>query len=150
MKRIAVLILSAVLLTTLAGGVDAKKKPRRVSRQATANYDTPAPGLSGGPWAGNCGSPSTGCTVFGTGAGESYASFVIEDASGQATSGSVWRGSGTNLELLAQFCGETTEPVQIPAGESITVTAHTGPSPSNTCPGVATSGAVTATFSNLP
>ena len=151
MRKVISLLLIAALAVPLSASIaDAKKKPKRVSREATAVYDTPAPGISGGPFFANCGSPSTGCVSFTTSSTERFAQFAIEDTTGQSAAGSVWQGTGTNLVLITEFCGKTEEAISIPAGEAITVTAHAGASPSNVCPGIATSGLVRATFSNLP
>ena len=149
-KRFVVLAISALLIASLAATGEAKKKPRKVTREATAPYDTPAPGLSSGPFVANCASPSTGCVQFGTGTTERFASFTIEDAAGLPAAGGVWTGESTDLTLIAQFCGTTEEPISFSGGENLTVTIHATSSPSNVCPGAATNGTVTGTFSNLP
>lgn len=149
MKRSFIIAILAILIVgSIAVTADAKKKkPRRVERQATAAYDTPMPGVAGVHEVGYCGSPNTGCAQFPTGAHDRFAMFEISDASGLPPTAAVHKSPSE--PPIAVFCGKTEEPIAIPAG-GVTVTIHVGPSPENICQGAATSGTVTATFSNLP
>ena len=141
-------LLAILIVGSISAAADAgRKKVRKTERQATATYDTPMPGVAGVHEVGFCGTPSVGCAQFATGADDRYAMFEIADASGLPPTAAVH--VSPSEPPLAVFCGKTEEPIKIPAG-GVTVTVHVGPSPENICLGAATSGTVTATFSNLP
>lgn len=151
MKRTAVILLTAALITSPVGGAaEAKKKKgkktQKIERVASAAYDAPAPGVAGVLSGGNCGSPNTGCAQFMVGQGETFASFKIVDGSGQAATGAIATDDGS---YQGYFCGATDAPFPVTAGATYTVWVHNGPSVENACPGVATSGTVEATFTNF-
>ena len=146
MKRsIAAAVVLVVSLGALAP-VSSAKKPKRVTRTAESLYDAPAIGSG----AGICPNATNSCARFPTGVGEKFLTLEITDSTGlpvYATVGQDLDGD-TFTDQSTIVCGKTTDPIAIEPG--IEVVVFPWAVGRTTCPGVATSGKVKATFSNLP
>ena len=150
-KRLLTLVLVLGLITGAVATAEAKKKPKRTSRTVEGSYDSPVLGIYA-----RCGEPGVGCTSFSAGSNERFVTAKVQDAHSlpvyvlvrSAASGAF--GEGT--ETFGEFCGETTEPIAIPPGGKLEFMVGAAASVYlYSCePGVATSGTITATFSNLP
>ena len=145
-KLVVGLTVAAVGLVPVLSA-DAAKKPKRVQRVVSSAYDAPAPGVAGIASGGNCGSPNTGCAKVTLASNERYISVEITDSSGLPASGAIYSAQTT---LVGTFCGKTEEALLVDPGVELTIWAHAGPTDSNPCPGVATSGSIVSTLSNLP
>ena len=157
MKRsiAVVLMLGLIASMALAAPAQAQKKKKIVKLERVVEYDyqAPSPGVSG--VVGACltviGIDGTACQDTPTGAGEVFVNVKVEDASGQPTNFDLAQDSDAanpGLEIFASGCGETDGaiPIEEALALRVSVTAVGGPD----CPGVATTGHVTITFSNLP
>lgn len=142
-------IVGALLLGALAAPVHAgkKSKPRKVEMP----YSEPAYGTAG---VGVC-FQGASCAFFGPpAAGEKFVSVSIEDDLGTDVYASVIQdtnGDGNFLatdDLTVNFCGATTEPVEIEPGKDVSVWVWQGPGANPPCASAASSGTVTATFSS--
>ena len=161
MKKTLSIVLLALLIAGAFAAVPAqakkKKKPKksvRVERLVEYEYQTASPGISG--VVGACmtvlGVEGTACQDFPTLANESFVKVVVEDATGQPTNFDIAQDVDgpdvPGLNIIASGCGESAEAIPITPGLAVrvSVTALGGPD----CPGVATTGAVKATLSNMP
>lgn len=125
----------------------------KVTRTEEVRYSDPAIGTAG---IGLC-FQGDSCVFVEPEAGEKYVSVEIADDVGplpvyasiiQDTS-----GDGSWLvtdDRTTHICGATVAPIEIVEGKTVTVWIWEGPGASPPCAGVATSGTVTLTFSNLP
>ena len=150
MKRFLVL---SMVLGLLAGNVvaaEAKKKPQRITRTVEGSYDSPVLGMYG-----ECAeTDGIGCVSFVARAHEQYVTAKVHDAHGlpvfvlirSAPTGAFGQGA----ETYGTFCGETTEPIAVPAGSPLEFWVGAAASAYGCQPGIGTSGTITATFSNLP
>ena len=156
MKKLIALALTAGLVAgAMAMPADAAKKKKKkvvkVTREATGTYQAPTPIA-----AGLCGqADAVGCVTIPAALGEKYVTAKVTDSHGQPVAVAVKAdldGNGNTEVLYGTFCGETTEPILI--DEGATVTFWVGISPDTAAlgcaPGTGTQGTVTATFSNLP
>ena len=146
MRRIFVALMAALVVTGLlaAPSVAGNRKPK--PRKATASYDSPA--IGGGDATGIC-SGSNGCVSFGVSGKERTIHLLIEDAAGLPVSATVGQDtdpSNATTEVVGRFCGETTEPLAIEPGITVTVWLWLLPGANPACPGAATNGTVTATL----
>lgn len=144
------LVLGAVAVPAAQAGK--KKAPKRTERVAEASYQGPAIGAAG---RGICSPGTLGCFPFGASATEKYVSIEIADTVPSGVFASVTQDlDGDNFaDTTVDICGTTPEPVQIEPGIEVTVFLWEGPgvtTAGNPCPGGATQGTITATFSNLP
>lgn len=144
------LLAGALVAPAEAGKKKRKKKPKRIERVAEGTYDNPAIGIPGVVGTSSAG----GAVEFGLAAKEKFVSVEIEDASGQpvmATMSQEQDDSTPAWNIIATFCGETEEAVEVLPGVPIRVSVYTIPGPDYpTCTGPASSGTITGTFSNLP
>ena len=150
MKRFLVL---SMVLGLLAGNVmaaEAKKKPQRTTRTVEGSYASPVLGMYG-----DCAEQEgIGCVSFVAGEQERYLTAKVQDAHGlpvfvlirSKAAGAFGEGS----EPYGTFCGETTEPIAVPPGTELEFWVGAAASVYGCQPGFATSGEITATFSNLP
>ena len=134
-----------------------KKKPKKYSRTAEASYTTPPVGVSAsvaGTSAGGgyCAGFPGDCVSFPTTAKDKYVKIKVDDSSGTNVVGYIDQGDTTGDgvgDLVHRFCGEHAVSVPITAGVPVGVNIYSG-----TCdesnPSAATTGTVTATFSNKP
>ncbi|MDQ3958691.1 MAG: hypothetical protein M3273_10255 [Actinomycetota bacterium] len=150
-RGIAVALVTVVAVaggSALPAGAAKKPKPRTFELA----YSEPAIGAAG---AGVCLQGSS-CLFFGPPAGkEKFFSVEIEDSSGLPAPASVIQdtnGDGNFLvtdDLTVGICGATTEPIEIEPGKDVSVWVwRAGANPP--CPGTASSGMATATFSATP
>lgn len=151
-KPLAVLLLLGLLAGALAAGpADAakkkKKKPKRVERVVEVVYQAPAIGSG----AGVCLRPTNSCGDIPIGLKEKFVKIEITDATGLPVFFGV--GQDTDPDAVGtetshgEFCGSTgDDPIEVLPGYTLIVF----PWAVGTCPGVATTGTVTATLSNLP
>lgn len=158
MKRAAVM---CVLVGLVAGALvapagAANSKPKRVTRSAEATYDLPyliSPSLAGGGCfhAGGIGNP---CPVFMLEKGEQWVTMEVHDASGTPAAFKIWQKKDPNdlssSTMGGPFCGTTgNEPVRLAPGVEVGVSVFAFGDV--ICPGgFATTGTVTAVFSNVP
>ncbi len=156
MRKPFMVLLACSLLTSafVAPSAEAKKKKKkkRVERKVEATYQAPAAGS--GPTGGLCSPGNFGCVVFPLARGEQFAKVEIEDSTGTdiyATLGQDTDDNPMTIETVGSFCGSTgEEPLAIRPGLEVYVSVYTGPGTDPPCAGVASSGSVKATFSNLP
>ena len=150
MKRFLIMLMVFGLVAGLMATAEARKKPQRATRTVEGSYDTPVLGMFG-----ECaGSHGIGCVTFSVGAEERFVTAKVHDAHGlpvfvlirSVPSGPFGEGS----EIYGTFCGETTEPIAVPAGSDLEFWVGAAASVYGCQPGIATSGTITATFSNLP
>ncbi len=150
MRKTTVVGLVAVLACaagSMPAGAAKRAKPKRTMEMP---YSEAAIGAAG---AGVCLQGSS-CLFFGPPArGEKRFAVVIEDDLGQPVPASVIQdtnGDGNFLvtdDLTVGICGSTDEPVEIEPGKAVSVWVwRAGANPP--CPGTATSGTATATFSS--
>ena len=156
MRRMIVVLLTLGLLAgALAmpaeAGKKKKKKPKepvKVERTAEAPYQCPC-GIDGVVGFITGGGEFGGATLP-TGAAEVFVKVEVADNGGQKVAGSVAQdldGDGFT-DTSADFCGSTETAVPIETGLEIAVYIYTLGTAG--CPGPATGGTITATFSNLP
>lgn len=151
MKKPFLALLAVTLLVgSLAGPAEAKKP--RTERTAEASYDHPALGVPG--VAATCTPDGGGCVIFTAHTHERYVSVQIEDSLGTAVYArvSVDGDGDRTFESRHAICGATKEALRIPPGANVLVWISAGPDPFQEppCPGGASSGIITATFSNQP
>ena len=150
MRKTMVVALAVALGCTLAGAPAGAKRAKPKKRTLELPYTEPAIGAAG---AGVCLQGSS-CLFFGApAAGERLFSVAIEDDLGQPVPASVIQdtnGDGNFLvtdDLTVGICGATDEPVEIEPGKAVSVWVwRAGANPP--CPGTATAGTATATFSS--
>ncbi|MGH2757407.1 MAG: hypothetical protein ACRDI3_06430 [Actinomycetota bacterium] len=157
MKRtliVVVLVMGLVAagLTVAEAKKKKKRKPVRIERVVEVEYQAPALGV-GAAGTGVCLVPTNSCGNVATGSDDLFLKVEVIDAAGQAVQLDI--GQDTDPEALGTettigtVCGSTEEALSIPApGASITTFpwAIGGPD----CPGVATSGTIMFTLSNMP
>ena len=144
-------LLLALLAGTLVTPADAaKRKPKKVTRQAQATYGSPAPispSTAGGCWEVG----ESLCPIFPISATERWVTMeVVDDASSAPVAFSIVQEDEQTGIRGGPFCGSTGEdPVEVTPGVEVGVMIYT--SGDVVCPSaVATTGTVKAVFSNLP
>lgn len=150
MRKTVVLGLVLALGCTAGGSPAGAKRAKPKKRTFELKYAEPAAGAAG---AGVCLQGSS-CLFFGPPApGETHFAVEIEDDLGQPVPASVIQdtnGDGSFLvtdDLTVGICGATDEPVEIEPGKDVSVWVwRAGANPP--CPGTATAGTATATFSS--
>lgn len=128
-----------------------KKKPKRIERTAEAEYlgATGFRGVQDSPCAGE----GVGCTVFPIEEGERFVAIEIADAAGGPVWASVYiNGYSDGTDPHEHVCGGSDSPFMLreDLSELVVITTQTTAGATNPCDGPATSGTVTATFSNIP
>ncbi len=153
-KAIAVALALGLLAGAMVAPAEAgkKKKKKRVERVAETTYEAPA--LGSATTGGVCLRPTNSCGDIATSGDEKCVKVEIADATGTAVAFTLGQDSdpatlGTELDY-GQFCGTTgDEPIEIEPGYPLVVFPWAFGDV--VCPGgVATTGTVTATLSNLP
>lgn len=120
-----------------------KKKPVRIERVVEGTYDNPAPGIGGVVYFNNLG----GQLDAPSGPNEFYMSIEIVDDSGQPTYFNI-SADGT---IIGGGCGKTETPIESTPGLAYKISVTMGPGlEAPDCMGVATSGTIKVTFSNMP
>ena len=142
-------IMIAVLLVIGAGtpvAAGKKAKPRKME----ISYTEPAYGTTG---IGLCFQGSS-CAFFGDPIGkEKFVSVTVRDDLGTDVYASVIQDTNEDGAYLAtddltvHFCGETEEPIELEPNKAVSVWVWQGPGANPPCPGAASAGTVTATFS---
>ena len=154
MKRILVLMMALSLVVGAVASAEAgkkKKKPKKVERTVEGTYDGPTLVI-----AGFCGqSGAIGCVELVAGANESFVTAEVTDAHGQPVFvqiGADTDGNNQDDTSYGSFCGSTDEPLVVDPGATLHFWVGVSPDPSiaGCVPGLATTGKITATFSNLP
>jgi hypothetical protein len=152
-RTIAVSLTAALILGAVALPADAgkKRKKKRIKRVMELSYTEPAYGTAG---IGLCFQGSS-CLFYGPPAPkEKFFSVEIEDSLGQAVNASVIQDTNEDGNYLAtddltvHICGATEEPIEIEPKKEVAVWVWQGPGVNPPCPGGASSGTATATFSN--
>ncbi len=161
MKKAIVVALTAGLVAgAFVGPADAgkkKKKPVRVERVVEVDYAAPGlgvttPAASGGicPFADPT---SQECIEIPLQLGEAYIKVEIDDAAGQTVAGYISQGDtdGDGIsDLYGDFCGAHPEPIELLSTSApVRVSFYNG-AKTDCAPSLATTGTITATFSNLP
>ncbi|MGH2808405.1 MAG: hypothetical protein ACRDKT_14145 [Actinomycetota bacterium] len=143
---IATLLLAGLVVPAHAGK---KAKPRK----SELPYSEPAYGTAG---VGVC-FQGASCAFFGDPLGsEKFVGASIEDDLGYPVFGSVIQDTNEDGNYLAaddltvNFCGKTSEPVEVEPNKSVSVWVWQGPGAAPACAGAASSGTITAIFSSKP
>lgn len=146
-KPIMVVLALGVVIAGLTPGQAAnKKKVKKVTRVVESVYDAPAIGSG----AGICPGATNSCGRLAAGSKEKFVTIEITDATGlpvYATVSQDLDGDSFSDESTT-ICGTSTEPISIHPGVEVIVFPWAVGRPS--CPGLATTGVVKATFANLP
>lgn len=153
MRKITIVMLLALVAPgLLASPVTAGKKKRPPKpRKIELSYAAPAYGTAG---AGVC-FQGESCLFFGPPVKkERFFSVEIVDDLGTAVYASVIQDTNEDGNYLATddltvpICGETEEPIEIERAKPVSVWVWQGPGADAACPGGASSGTATATFSS--
>ena len=150
MRKTIVSVAVAMLLVgslTVPAHAGKKAKPRKLE----IKYTEPAHGTHG---VGVC-FEGTSCAFFGDPMlKERFISVTVEDDLGTDVYATVIQDTNEDGNYLAAddlavgFCGSTEEPVEIEPDKGVSVWVWQGPGASPPCPGVASAGTITATFTN--
>ncbi|MGH2735819.1 MAG: hypothetical protein ACRDKZ_09585 [Actinomycetota bacterium] len=143
-------LVAVLALGLFAAAVEAKprkKKPKGIERTQEWEYQAPAFGSGTGV----CLRPTNSCADFVPVKGEKFMTVEITDATGVPVYFSVAQDTDPDAvgseKDLGEFCGKTEKPIKrFATGAQITVFPWSVGS--SDCPGIATQGVVTATFSN--
>jgi hypothetical protein len=146
-KTIATLLAVGLLAGAFAAPAEAVKKKKR---KAEGTYANPAVGIPGVVGSGSAG----GTFEFPITSKESFISVEIADDGGADVIFTMSQNTDPSTdtwEIFGTWCGKTEEPVPVAPGIAVRVSVYTIPGPDQpTCVGPATSGTISATFSNLP
>jgi hypothetical protein len=147
-KTIVVGLVAAVCLAAAGLPAEARKRPKPQKRTIELAYTEPAAGAAG---IGVCLQGSSCLFYGGPAPGESHFGVVIEDDLGQPVPASVIQDTNEDGNFLVTddltvgICGATEEPIEIEPGKAVSVWVwRAGANPP--CPGTATAGTATATF----
>lgn len=143
MKRIVVVLMSLGLLAGALGTAEAgNKRVERTVQGSYQPYPTPITGCNSltGPWA---------CLIVKTRPTEAFFSATVADASGQPVLVNVH----SQDEWLTSFCGQTSRPIAIRPGSTLSFDIGQGRAPFSTdlrCPQhvLKTTGTIKVTLSN--
>lgn len=162
MKRILVLMMVIGLIfgsiATAEAGKNKKKKkvppaPVRVERVAEAIYDAPAFGSAS--TGGVCAAATNSCAAIPTGADDLFVKVEVKDTTGTPVAFTLGQdtdpatlGTETRYGIFCGTTGDTPIPIEAVGVELLSFVWAFG---DIVCPGgVATTGTVVATFSNMP
>lgn len=160
MKKAIVVALTAGLVAgAFVGPADAgkKKKVKRVERVVEVDYAAPGIGVTTPAAAGGicpfADPTSQECIEIPLQLGEKYVKIEIADAAGQKVAGYISQGDtdGDSIsDLYGDFCGGHPEPIALQSSSApVRVSFYNG-AKTDCAPSLATTGTITATFSNLP
>ena len=152
-KSVAFLLILGLVASFAAVPAQAKKKPKRVERQAQGTYVAPATVV------GNCTqTDGVGCMTIQTGGSEQFLTAKVTDATGQPVFVTVQADLDGDIQaetFYGSFCGETAEPIQFDPGAALIF--WVGPASripdratSGCVPGQGTQGTLDVTLSNMP
>jgi len=153
MKKSIVLLLVLGMIFGAVASAEAgkKKKPKKVTRVVEGGYDAPALILVG-----TCSQTGAiGCVAIVTAPNEKFLSAEVTDQHGQPVYVSVSAdtdGDNSDDTTYGSFCGSTKEPIAIDPG----VEAHLwvgftlDPGFVGCAPGIATTGTISVSLSNMP
>ena len=153
MKRLMVV---AMVLGLIAGAMSVeasakkkkkKKKPApivRVERSETLEYSAPGFVAAADAHAANVCADGTGCLSFAVEAVDRYVSIAVTDKTGTPSPMEVTIGDADGVV----YCGKTDAPLKLAGATEVSVTVGIAAPPD--CEAATTTGAVKATFSNLP
>lgn len=144
MKRFLVLFLILGLVVGSVATAEAgKKKKKPYVRVIEGTYANPAPGIGGIATLNGAG----GTLEVPTAGNEAYMSVEVIDDSGQ----NAYFGIAEDSTIVAGGCGKTAEPLAITPGAPHNITVTIGPGLEDpTCAGVATSGTIKVTLTEVP
>ena len=150
------LLVGSLAIPAEAGKKKKKKKPApvvRVERTVESVYQAPAIGSPA--TGGACPNATNSCAELATGADDQYVKITVTDATGTPVAFSLAQDTdeatlGSEVDM-GVFCGTTGDaPIKVQA-PGVPVLSFVWAFGDVTCPGgVATTGTVTGTFSNLP
>jgi hypothetical protein len=160
-RSLTMLLVLGLIVGSLVGTAEAKKKKKkvkRIERVVEITYNGPNAGVSTPAATGGVCQLSTdepgACIETPTSTKDRYVKITVTDASGQAVAGSISQGDtdGDGVSnIYGQFCGETPAALPLAApGVPLRVTAYAGTCADGSTPSVMTTGTITLTFSNLP
>ncbi|HVF53523.1 MAG TPA: hypothetical protein VNC78_07920 [Actinomycetota bacterium] len=154
-RRLHLLVAAAaaacLVISSTAGAGAAPPKKKRVERVETRDY-VGGSGLRGA-YEGTCDAEPVGCVIFTLEKNDRYVDIDIADAAGMPVWASVYiYGYTDGHDIHEHVCGSSETPLAIGDGvDRLVVTAtQTTAGATNPCQGPATTGSVTATFSNVP
>lgn len=151
MKKIVSVAIAIGLLAGFSALPADAKKPKKVTRVAEGTYDAPPLVVVG-----TCAQTgAVGCVSFATSPKERYFSAEVTDQHGQPVYVSIGQdtnGDSQDDATVGAFCGKTTEPIPFDPSAELHFWVGFTPDPgfAGCAPGIATSGSIKATFSNLP
>jgi hypothetical protein len=118
-KTLVLMLVAGLVVASMVGVADAKKKKKRVERKVELAYQAPSPGISG--VVGACltvlGVEGTACIDVPTAGNEAFASVKVTDATGRPVPFDLAQDSdpnNTGLEIFGSGCGETENPAGFP------------------------------------
>jgi hypothetical protein len=150
MRRSIVVMMVIGLLAGMVAAAPAEAKKRKVTRKAQGTYQAPATVV------GNCTqTDGIGCMTIPAGPKERYITATVTDAHGQPVVIEVTADLDGDIQTetsYGSFCGTTEDPIKIEPGVSLVFwVGRADNAAAEAClPGVATSGTLDVTFSNLP
>ncbi len=150
-KSWTAMLLALIVAASVAAPASAGKSRKTKARKMKLAYSAPAYGTAG---LGLC-FQGESCLFYGPPAGsERFFSVKIVDDLGTPVYASVIQdtnGDGSYLathDLTVPICGETEEPIEIEPSQPVSVWVWQGPGVEAACPGLASSGTATGTFSS--
>lgn len=146
----AALAAALLAVSVQAAPAEAGKKKKKVERVEEKTY-VGATGVRGAQDSPCAGEP-VGCAVFTVEPGERYVSIDVADATGDDVWASVYvYGYSDGTDVHEHVCGRSDAPFALTPGleELVVITTQTTAGATNPCPGPATQGTITATFSNI-
>ena len=148
MRRTALVLVIGIAVAGLVGPAHAARRAK--PRTLEMAYSESAHGTHG---VGVC-FQGASCAFFGDPLlNERFVSVSVEDDLGTNVFASVMQDTNEDGNFLAaddltvHFCGETAEPVEIEPDKAVSVWVWQGPGTNPPCPGGASAGTITATFS---
>ena len=152
-KPLVLLLVLGMLFGSIVSAEAGKKKrkPKKITRKVQGQYD--APSLIAVGFCGQTG--AVGCVSIVTGPKEKFLKATINDAHGLPAYVAISADTDGNSQddtTFGSFCGTTEEPIQVEPGVELHmwVGLQADPGFAGCAPGIATSGTIDVTLSNLP
>ena len=154
-RAIAAALTIGLLAGAMVGSADAakKKKAAKVSRVVEHAYSAPSPGIGGAPYSACLGGlvDNSGCVNIPLGSEDKFVNVEIADSAGQQVYWILAQDTDTTdvgYDIFHYGCGNSQEAIPVTPGLELRISVYaTGAA---NCPGVATTGTITATLTNLP